>query len=335
MKKLIVSENCVSCGMCVFATDLLKEDTSGKAVPVELGIVSEDKIAKIQEVIDSCPVKAISMVNTGIVKSLGKQGLNELKKIIEDKLGNYKVEFPDSKYYEFNKSEFSTPTAHASGEYGYEYKSDEKAERAGLREFDRIMYSQRKAIIQQLLVEYKNKKLHKYSYYEKEKGNFYHDVNQNIEKMLKEFLAEAQVLSGNKLILPKEFDTFEVIPQMGISGDKVNKELYVYQLRHIEELWFTQNIMNELESLSWYDTYIDTDDMEDHRGKYVYCYKNISNVCSLFGKHILDEFSYVLNGLDGVRKIMELPINKFCEEVSNNVKVKSDILIKAIENVKL
>lgn len=330
IKKIEVSSACVACGMCIMMTDLLKENPNGKVSAVEPAIVTNDKLSNVIDVINNCPVKAISLVDAGLVRARGKEGIEELKKIVIEKMSNYKMEFPNSKEYEFNKAEFSTPTAYGSGEYRYEYKSDNKAVQAGLREFDRIMYSQRKAIIQQLLIEYKNKKLRKYSYYEKEEGNFYYDINQSIQKFLKQAVAEAKELSGNKISLPVNFDTFEVVPEMGVSGDAINRELYVYQLRHIEELWFIQSIMNELESLSWYDTYIDTDDMEDYRGKDVYCYKDISGVCSMFGGHILDECSYVLTGSEGIRRILESPINKFSEQVEKEIKKKVDILINAI-----
>lgn len=331
IKKIEVSSACVACGSCVMITDLLKENPNGRVSAVEPAIVTSDGISKITEAINSCPVKAISLIDAGLVRTSGKEGLEELKKIVTEKLVDYKIGFPNAKDYEFDKSEVSVPTAYGSGEYRYEYKSDDKAVQAGLREFDRVMYSQRKAVIQQLLIEYKTKKLRKYSYYEKEQGNFYYDVNQSIQKFLKQVIAESKVLSGNKISLPSNFDTFEVVPEIGISGDAMNRELFVYKLRHIEELWFVQNIMNELEALSWYDSYIDTDDMEDHRGKDVYCYKNVSNACSKFGEHILNEFSYVLNGSDGVRAILESPINRFGEAVQKEVKKKADILISAIE----
>lgn len=331
MKKLIVADNCIACGSCVIMSDFLEETSNGKAIAKETGIISEQDSKKLLEVIKICPVQSISLIDDSLVSSVGKVGLGELKKIIAEKLSNYKMEFPNPIDYEFDNSEFSAPTSHGAGEYRYEYKSDDKAIQAGVREFDRVMYSQRKAIIQQLLIQYKNKKFRKYSYYEKEKDNFYYEINKSIEKLLKQLVTEAKELSNNKISLPPNFNVFEVIPEMGISGDAMNRELFVYQLRHIEELWFVQKIINELESLNWYDSYIDTDDMVDSRGKYVYCYKNVSNACSKFGEHIINEFSYVLNGSNGVRAILEAPINKFGEAVKEEVKKKADILISAIE----
>ena len=330
LKKVVVSEKCVACGICTLQTNLLKENSDGKVSVVEPGIVSEENILLIEKVITKCPVKAISLVKFGLVNGKGKEGLKELLAFVKNKLYNYKVEFPLPKEYEFNKTEFQVHTAYGQGEYSYEYSSDDRAMRAGLREFDRVMYSQRRAIIQQLLVEYKTKKLNKYSYYEDKNDNFYYSTNKKIENLLKEIIEEAKGLS-NDISFPSGFEKFEVIPKFGISGDEINRELIVYQLRHIEELWFVQDIMNELESLSWYDTYIDTDYMEDYRGRDVYCYKNINDVCNRFGEHLINEFPYVLNGSDGVRKILEAPISNYIEQVNKEIKIKADILIDLIE----
>lgn len=334
LKKIVISNECQACGSCSLSTQLIKESANGKAEPVEPAIVDDKNSASIQSVINSCPAKAISLVNIGFTNSAGKAGLNELKQIINDRIKNYKYSYPNPKEYEFNKSEYSAPTAYGSGEYRYDYRSSDKAEQAGLKEFDRVMYSQSKATIMQILVGYKNKKLRKYSYYDTEVGNYYYDFNRQMEQLLKQIVAEAKALSNGKINFPKDIDTFEVIPQFGISGDAMNRELYVYQLRHIEELWFVQNIMNERESLSWYQTFIDTDDIEDSRGKSMYCYKNISDVCSKFGGYLLNDTQYVMTGSDGVQPLVEAALKKFYEDAKKVVDVKVDALIKAIDSFK-
>lgn len=334
LKKIVISNECQACGSCSLSTQLIKESANGKAEPVEPAIVDDKNLASVQSVINSCPAKAIFLANIGFTNSTGKAGLNELKQIIIDRIKNYKYSYPNRKEYEFNKSEYSAPTAYGNGEYRYDYKSSDKAEQAGLKEFDRVMYSQSKAIIMQILVDYKNKKLRKYSYYDTEVGNYYYDFNRQMEQLLKQIVAEAKALSNGKINFPKDIDTFEVTPQFGISGDAMNRELYVYQLRHIEELWFVQNIMNERESLSWYQTYIDTDDTEDSRGKYMYCYKNISDACSKFGGYLLNDTQYVMTGSDGVQPLVEAALKKFYEDAKKVVDGKVDALIKAIDSFK-
>lgn len=332
LKKIVISNECQACGSCSLSTQLIKESANGKAEPVEPAIVDDKNLASIQSIMSSCPAKAISLVDIGLTNATGKAGLNELKQIIVDRIKNYIYSYPNPKEYEFNKSEYSAPITYGCGEYRYDYKSSDKAEQAGLKEFDRVMYSQSKALIIQILVDYKNKKLRKYSYYDIEVGNYYYDFNRQMEQLLRQIVAEAKALSNGKINFPKDIDTFEVTPQFGISGDAMNRELYVYQLRHIEELWFVQNIMNERESLSWYQTYIDTDDTEDSRGKYMYCYKNISNVCSKFGGYLLNDTQYVMTGRNGVQPLVEAALNKFYEYAKKVVDTKVDSLIKAIDS---
>lgn len=120
---------------------------------------------------------------------------------------------------------------------------------------------------------------------------------------------------------------------MGISGDDFNKELYMYQLRHLEECWFVQNILNKSEPLRWYQTFIDYDDCEDSRGKDIYCYKNISEVCSMFGQYLLNDTQSCLTGSDGVKKVLEDPINRYSKKAENALKTKMDFLVKEIDRL--
>lgn len=327
MKKLIVSDKCVACGSCVMMCDLLVERSDGKAVAKEPSTISEQQLDKVKAIINSCPVKAISIEESGLTKAKGKEGLKELANLIDEKMENCKETLLSLDGYRFNKSEYIVPVSGGTGEYRYEYKSDSKAMQAGLKDFDRVMYSQRKALIQQVLVDYKHRQLKKYAYYEKKSGNYYYDTNKRIQKAIAEFIAEAKELSSNKIVLPSGFEKFEVIPDFGYD------ELMVYKLRHFDELWFVDNIIRELERLSWYDTYVDTDDCEGSRGRYMYCYKNIYKVCELFGKHILNEVEFVLNSYDGVGSVLKGALSEYIKDVENEISNKVGILKNAIDSV--
>ncbi len=75
MKKFKVSDKCICCGACIVATDLLVEDDEGKAKASDKGYISSDFLQKAKEIVDSCPVNAISIVETGIASNTGKEGL--------------------------------------------------------------------------------------------------------------------------------------------------------------------------------------------------------------------------------------------------------------------
>jgi Ferredoxin len=328
MKKVIISEGCVACGACALECDVFEELANGKVAINNKILLDENIIKKIFSIVTVCPVNAIEIIEDKVVKSQGKEGLKELSNLLKRELIDSQIAEPQTDDYKFNKEEYRIPASVGYGEYRYDYKSDDKAIQAGLKEFDRVMYSQRKALIQQVLVEYKYKKLKRYSEYETKQGNYYHDLKEKIEEVLRKVEKEAKSISNNKISLSNNFSIFEVKPDFGYDDMKV------YQLRHFEELWFTNNIMNELELLYWYDTYVDTDDMEDSRGRYVYCYKNIYKICELFAKHILDEVVYVLNGSDGTQKIVSEALNNYINLVNKEINKKIEIFNNAINNMK-
>lgn len=326
MKKIIVTDECAACGMCALESNIFLEKADGKAEVNKNIELSEENIKKAESIAKECMSGAIKIVEDKIVNSEGKQGLEELYTYLETELNNLAV-MPEESEYRFNKSEYSVPAFYGSGEYRYDYRNDDKAMAAGLKEFDRVMYSQRKALIQQVLVSYRHNKLMKYAIYENKEGNFYYDIKKRAEEVLTKVKNEAITLSNNKNILDKNFNKFEVKPDFG------EDDLYVYQLKHLEEMYFVNDVMNELESLYWYETFIDTDDMEDSRGRYMYCYKNIYEVCKMFGGHILDEINFVLSGSEGIKKIVEDSLSRYVSIVKNEFNKKLELFYNCQNNI--
>ena len=107
----------------------------------------------------------------------------------------------------------------------------------------------------------------------------------------------------------------------------------MYQIRHLEEIWFTDQILNKRESLSWFETFIDYDDTQDYKGKYKYCYKNISSVCEKFGNYLLTDMEYCLNKSDGIKRVIESPIKLYCEKAESILLEKTTILINEIDKL--
>ena len=367
MKQIFISSECIKCGICIVQSNLLKENEIGEPVPIlASGIIQKKLIPEFKKVMDDCPVNAISLIEyRGIINNLetkqssskgvmnnletkqssskcennkkednqvilNQDNINEIKKTLGEKIQKYKnlEEYKDK--YKFNIDEFYIPLPYSIEENKYNYKSDSSAERAGLREFDRIMYSQKRAIIQKLLIQYKTKILDGYSTYKRKKGNYYYDINCEIEKKLEILASEIKELSNNKIKLDKKFTNFEVEPTFGINGDKMNRELYVYKVRHLEEIHIVDDIIRELEPLSWFDVYVNTDDYEDYRGKYVYCY-NLREVTETFAKQILTETAYILNYDDIIIDLLKYPIEKFISDVEKELNKKFEIIEEMIK----
>lgn len=108
---------------------------------------SKYKFENFGEIINICPVNAIKLEETGISSKEGKDGLIELKKYITEKIKEYKIEKPNSSSYRCDIRKSAIAYNNPSGQNRHDCNSSSKAEDAGLREFDRAMYSQRKALV--------------------------------------------------------------------------------------------------------------------------------------------------------------------------------------------
>ena len=254
MKKLVVSRECAACGLCFGCFDFLKEGNDGKAVVENNGILPANvTMNKLQEVINNCPVNALKVENFEYVKSSGTKGVKELLGIMRKPL-DYKL--PSADFYKFNNVEIPIP--YSPNEHRYIYKSYDSAVSAGLDEFNRIMYSQRVALIQQVVIKYKNDILLPYVRLENKKGNYYYGaINEAITKM-KAYVAEIEEKTGRKLALPKNFYDFKV------REGKSQKDMFkLFETYAIDQGW-ASSIADGLDSLSEYRTWVDVDDTTEY-----------------------------------------------------------------------
>lgn len=328
-KVFIDNEKCLACGACALSCELIEEDKYGKAKVIEPGIVTDDALTLVQQVVDACPSKAISFTeHHSMVRNQGIAGLNEFKKVILEKLNNYSISMPEFDDYKFDKELFHFPwtepwtkimgTSYERTDYDG-YRSERKAEREGLSEFNSVWYSRLRTLIQSILVDYKDRHLRRYyKYKEGDSWDFYRASNQEVEKLLSQIVSEAQYLANGKLQLPDGFEKFEVIPVFGEDNGRV------YQLQHFEEIFITDNIMNQRESLSWYESYVNTSGWDK---SYHY---DLSEAVNSLEKWTLSDIASVVNNRVG--EIIESSLNYFCEDVKKATKEKADILIKAIDN---
>lgn len=217
MKKLTISEKCIKCGECAVMTDLIRELPDGTVEPA-VSVLTSEQAKSLEDVIKNCPVGAIVLneSNTGKFKSK-----KELLDYAQNKLGGYK--FSEPQYERFNRSEFPIEIPYSRS--GYDYKNSDKAEREGLREFNRIMYSQRDTIANDVIQRYASSKMRKFCVYEKENGNYYYDNYKAIETILQELAAAAIEFSNGKVKLPEDFTKFDIEPMWGRRGDSFDRSI--------------------------------------------------------------------------------------------------------------
>ena len=322
MKKVSISKECVKCGICAQMTSKLKEKADGSIEVVGNGFVSDNEMNSFKQVLESCPVNAILLSDTNAVG----EDLSSLKKALIDNLTKFKNLSIDPKEYRFDSSKYTinipSPTPK---EEGYPYRDYSRAEREGLQEFDKLMYSQKRQVIQRLLVDYKVNVLNNFIDYSENSSNFYFKINTQITNLLKEFAETANSVANGKVNLNNSFTNFKLIPSFGIkeSSNDLDSYTYVYQLRHIEEVYFVDRIINELEPLSWFDTYVDVDDSYDSKGRDKYGYR-LKGTYKTLAKQILSEAAYVLNdNSDGVGEIINSQLKRYQEVL--NVKIDEKI----------
>jgi len=322
VKNIKVSDKCVACGTCTLMTELLLENANGTVIPAKSGKIADDSVKEFMEVIESCPVGAISLEEAGLVKSQGKQGLLELKELIKKELANYSV--PRPTYYRFDGNVSSIPYNSPSGQGRYDYKSDSKATRAGLNEFNRVMYSQRRAIIQQVLAEYEITALKRFAYYEEKEGNYYFGVNKKVSFLIDQLVEEVKEKTSNKIVIPLNFEKIDIGPDHGFK-----EEFYIYQLCNVETV-FVDEIASQLDPLSEYSVYVNTDDIEDYKGRDIYCYQ-LNEVIETFRKDVLYAIRDIINDSNGIDVHINRVYDKYVESLQEVLNGKANYLNKEID----
>ncbi len=341
MKKFKVSGNCNACGRCFILTDLLIEKDDGKAEVLSTGYIADDFVKEAQEIIDTCPVNAISIIEVGNVKSIGKIGLKELERLLKDKLK--RIEAPKAKLEDvkFSSKDYGFNFPNVRYFSDYKYSSDSQAERAALDEFDRTAYSQYRPMLLKVFVEYKNWKLKPFYTFDTSDDSFYYRKNKEYEEVLKEIGTEARALTEGKLNLPKDFETFEVY-----LGDK---DSFAYQravayLGNFETKSTEAGIMAEFRSSSYssldsYKMYIDTDDMEtsdgvDWRGnlkyKTKYRYSNVDKAIHNFFNDLKSAMDYADIDEDLAFPVVEEVVGYYKKEIDKTVEQKLKEFSEAI-----
>ncbi|MED3797878.1 ferredoxin [Lysinibacillus capsici] len=309
MKKIFVSDKCIACGVCVVNSEFLMETPDGRAIPKEPGLITAEQYIKFQEVVNDCPVNAISVEDELISALDGSEAIIKLKTMINEKIKNFKVPYPKSEEFDFNDKNYEAPSLISQGLSKTTYKSYDKANNEGFYVFKNTMYSQQKALIQAVCVEYKTRQLKKFAYYEKEQGNYYYDINMEISKMLEEAVTLGQAISSNKMNLPVNFCDFEVGPDKGFDGDT-----WAWALRNLEQIDWTSKMKDE----DFYRTYIN---VEEYCEEYKY---SLYEVESTFREYIV--YGLYMQLSDRVDEAIDSTYKKYCEVFKKTLNEKLSLL---------
>lgn len=286
-----IKESCNCCGICCIQyPDYFCENDEGKAMAKnEVVLLESEEVAGIEKL---CPVHAITLLKEDrSPKQILLNMLEELKECM--------VKYPTKEDIPFEKEDYSIPIPAASGEYNYDYSSDNSANRAAMNEFDRRMYSQIDVIILKIITEYRTKYIKPYYSKSEEDKSVYLECNKKIEGLLEKI---AYLLGQENIAddLPADFLIVNVFPD---EDDITWKMLNKGELISDEMVSSIRNEFNSgsYSSLSDYESYWDTDDREVSAGtgfggrikyKDKYCYMNLREAFQELSKDILNACHY-------------------------------------------
>ena len=321
--RLRIDSGCIACGICLASSNLLRENTDGTVTVSGAGIIDAAELPIVQQIIDDCPAHVIRL------EGINGKSRQEIEMLIRDELVNYSLVIPARSEFEFDKNNIRVPIPWSLNERKYIYSSDNRAKRAGLEEFNRLMFSQRKNIIQQIFIEYKANKLLPYFRYEKTSNNFYYKVEQQICELLEKVSAEVKTLNP-QIEIPDDFNDFTLKfnPKEADVIGYFKTGLEILQAKRV-----LGYLSTECYSLSSYEIYFDTDDSEEYAGtglfgndKYItkYCFYNLKEAFETLAKDISDgceiKASDVVEDAYGMLKF-------FGEEAEKDI--KQQLLLKA------
>lgn len=318
MQKLSVSQECIACGNCIMATELIIEQPNGKAVPKEAGILSDEEARQIQSVVDACPVKAICLekIMDGVSQT---EKLNRIKQELS-KLAEYQIERPTVEALSCKKEQLQVAMPTAGLRSKFSYTSYEKAQRDGLRTFNQIVHSQKRVLAQSALIQYKKLFLDKYTRYEENESSYYFVENKKIENQLQGFAKAVQEVFSNEVKLPAEALIFKVVPK--------ELDLFGRGVVCFEDTRACSTALENVENLDWYETYVNTDEKE-LSSRSLYCY-DLQEAVDTISDHILD------GCMEGIRDEAQGFVKEVLDWHQGNVtkalREKVAIINKAINN---
>lgn len=256
MYKLKVQSNkCNACGMCVLECSVLQEDSSGKVEVIGEGIIADSEVGKVRNIVELCPVKALTLTEDFVDVSAK---LAELKSKMKQPL---KFTPPSVKEYEFSMEDrdqyaealYQSSSLSVSDEYEFDYKSSSSAKSAGERAFRDEIYSQAEALAQQVIVMYEQRKMNRVARYAETSGNYKYGVHQRLIKDLRSFVNELENYTGRKLSLPSDFFIFRTRDTDLING-----------LQDHSNDWLAGRIKEHLESASEFYSCVKTDKTSEY-----------------------------------------------------------------------
>lgn len=242
MKQINVNNNCSGCGLCTINSIYLKENDEGYAQPIPGKAIKDSDINELKEIIEKCPEKALSIIETGKATVSGKAGVKQIIEILKKQCQSIKVKEITNLDVKFNIKQYRIFVPYTRKDI-QTYSSESAAKSVAKDEFNRLCYSEYacKPLIKKVFVEYKVNILKPYYICEDIPESAYYKYNEIIRKQLADAYAEICDLLGEEK-LSKSWKDFSFYLKA--------KEFSIEYLKNFDINTSEVEIINELKSLS-------------------------------------------------------------------------------------
>lgn len=224
MKQIQVSSKCSGCGLCIVNSPYLRENDEGYAQPVPGKAINESDINTVTKIVNECPEKALSIIETGIVTLSGKDGVKQVVERLKEQCASICVKKVSGSDVKLTVNNYGISIPMSSKEYSNDYTSESAARSAAKDEFNRLCYSENayRPLLKKVFVEYKVNVLKPYYTCEDVPESAYYQYNEMIRKQLADAYAEICVLIGDGK-LSKKWAEFSVYPKSCCSLDSLKQ----------------------------------------------------------------------------------------------------------------
>ncbi len=253
MKKVVISGKCNGCGLCVMNYGkYIQEDAEGNAVFVN-STIEHDDLPGLEQMVNDCPEKAMSIMETGNAKRSGREGVKDLIEVFKNKRDTFSVRRVSVNDVKFKAENYQIAILpYSSKEYSANYSSESQAKSAAREEFRNLCYSESayRPIIKKIFVEYKVRVLRPFYTCEDVENSAYFLYNNEIRQFIKDIHAEVMDICKNSIKLSDTWEDFSVYLSP--------KDIAVYMLEVFDERSTQSGIISkfksrgEFTSLNWY-----------------------------------------------------------------------------------
>ncbi|MEG1958098.1 MAG: ferredoxin [Lachnospiraceae bacterium] len=338
MKQIKVNEKCNGCGLCIVNSPYLQENDEGNAQPVPGKTIKDIDLKEVEKVVEECPEKALSIIDTGKATVSGKAGVNQIIDVLKKQCDSINIKKVGNSDVKLDVKKYSINLPCSNKEYRRDYTSESSAKSAAKEEFNRLCYSENayRPLIKKVFVEYKVNVLKPYYNCEDVPESAYYKYNEIARKQLADVYAEiCELVGDNKL--PASWKEFSVYPK--------NKDWIIEALKEFDERSTASGIISSMKDISHTDlnSYIsdmDFDYDEQYAGEGLFGKTKYKNMWYFSGfnsaaKSFLDDLTWAIEYMSsdiekGAAELINIVFKTFEEELKKTYNDKIEELKKIV-----